>query len=226
MENKNVYDLKSVKLPYLAGGLLRLFVSLVEGPLGGLLVPGLFESAGITWLRKQVIDEAPTHQPIHFTGALAKKDSAVLEKEWPKSSAVNSNGFHFATVFDYAKAYRDGKTTPEEVAKKLLDAIEASNSSTPPLRAVVAVNREDVMKQAREATQRIKAGKPLTIFDGVPVAVKEEVDMLPYPTTVGTSSRGKTPAKEDETGVARRGAAGALMIGKTNMHEIGIGVTG
>src|SRR3990172_4522503 len=187
MENGNGYDLKSVKLPYLAGGLLRLFVSLVEGPLGGLLTPSLFDSSGINWLRKQVIDEAPTYLPIHFAGALAKKDSAVPKKEWPKSVAVDSRGFHFATVFDYAKAYRDGKTTPEEVAQKLLDAIETSNASTPPLRAVIAVKREDVMRQASEATQRIKAGKPLSIFDGVPVAVKDEVDMLPYPTTVGTA---------------------------------------
>jgi Asp-tRNA(Asn)/Glu-tRNA(Gln) amidotransferase A subunit family amidase len=226
MENKNMYDLKSVKLPYLSGGLLRLFVSLVEGPLGGLLIPSLFESAGISWLRKQVIDEAPTPQPLHFTGSHAKKDSAVPEQEWPKSSAVGSRGFHFATVFDYAKAYRDGKTTPEEVAKKVLGAIEASNSSTPPLRAVIAVNREEVMKQAREATQRIKAGKPLSVFDGVPVAVKDEVNMLHYGTMVGTAFLGKSPATEDATIVARMRTAGALLVGKTNMHEIGIGVTG
>ena len=226
MENKNIYDLKSVKLPCVSGGLLRLFVSLVEGPLGGLLIPSLFESAGISWLRKQIIDEAPTPQPLHFTGFYAEKNSAVPEQEWPKSSAAGSRGFHFSTVFDYAKAYRDGKTTPEEVAKKVLAAIEDSNSSTPPLRAVIAVNRENVMKQAREATQRIKAGKPLSIFDGVPVAVKDEVDMVPYPTTVGTAFLGKSPAKEDATSVARMRAAGALLIGKTNMHEIGINVTG
>ena len=226
MENKNVYDLKSVKLPYLSGGLLRLFVALVEGPLGKLATPSLFNSAGITWLRKQVIDEAPTHHPIHFTGSLATQDSNVSEKEWPQSSAIESRGFHFATVFDYAKAYRDGKTTPEETAQKLLDAVEASNASTPPLRAVIAINPEDVMRQAREATQRIKAGNPLSILDGVPVAVKDEIDMLPYHTTVGTSFLGKSPAKEDATVVARMRAAGALMIGKTNMHEIGINVTG
>ena len=52
MQNKNVYDLKSVKLPYLSGGLLRLFVSLVEGPLGGLLTPSLMQSAGIDRLRQ------------------------------------------------------------------------------------------------------------------------------------------------------------------------------
>jgi Asp-tRNA(Asn)/Glu-tRNA(Gln) amidotransferase A subunit family amidase len=226
MENKNVYDLKSAKLPYLTGRLLRLFVSLIEGPLGGLLIPSLLDSAGVNWLRKQVINEPPTHQPIHYADLLADKNVAVPEKEWPRASAIYTNGFQFATVFDYAKAYRDGKTTPEEVAIKLLDAIEASNSATPPLRAVIYVERDNVLKQAREATERIKAGKPLSIFDGVPVAVKDEIDMLPYRTTVGTAFLGKTPAIEDATVVARMRAAGALLIGKTNMHEIGIGVTG
>jgi Asp-tRNA(Asn)/Glu-tRNA(Gln) amidotransferase A subunit family amidase len=226
METKNVYDLKSVKLPYLAGGLLKLFVSLVEGPLGGLLIPSLFESAGINWLRKQVIDEPPTHHPIHFSGAEIRKSAAVPTQEWPKTSAVKSRGFHFTTVLEYAKAYRDGKTTPEEVAQKVMDAIEASNASNPPLRAVIYMDRDDVMKQAREATKRIKARKPLSVFDGVPVAVKDEIDMLPYRTTVGTSFLGQSPAKEDATVVARMRSAGALLVGKTNMHEIGINVTG
>jgi len=59
-----------------------------------------------------------------------------------------------------------------------------------------------------------------------PVAVKDELDMVPYPTTVGTSFLGKSPAKEDATVVARMRAAGALLVGKANMHEIGINVTG
>jgi Asp-tRNA(Asn)/Glu-tRNA(Gln) amidotransferase A subunit family amidase len=66
----------------------------------------------------------------------------------------------------------------------------------------------------------------LSIFDGVPVAVKDEVDMVPYPTTVGTAFLGKTPASADSTVVARMRQAGALLIGKANMHEIGINVTG
>jgi Asp-tRNA(Asn)/Glu-tRNA(Gln) amidotransferase A subunit family amidase len=73
---------------------------------------------------------------------------------------------------------------------------------------------------------RIREGKPLSVFEGVPVAVKDEVDMVPYETTVGTRFLGRTPAREDSTVVARMRAAGALLIGKANMHEIGIGVTG
>lgn len=225
MENKNAYDLKSVKLPYLAGGALKFFAALVEGPLGGLLTPSLFESAGINWLRKQTFEEAPTHLPIYFTGELQTETSAVPEKELPKKSS-DLKGFQFTSAHDLAKAYRSGKTTPEEVARKILDAIKESDSSSKPLKAFIAIYSDDIIRQARESTGRIKTGKALSIFDGIPIAVKDEINMTPYPTTVGTSFLGKEPAQEDATVVARLRSAGAVLIGKTNMHEIGINVTG
>lgn len=225
MQNKNVYDLKSVKLPYLAGGRLKLFASLVEGPLGGLLTPSLFESAGINWLRKQQYDENPTYLPLHALGRPHGEESAVPESEAPRQ-ASRTKGFQFPSVFDFAEAYRAGRLTPEEAAQKVLDAIQASDMGDKPLRAFIAVDREDVMRQARESTQRFKAGKPRGVFDGVPVAVKDEMDMTPYPTTVGTAFLGKTPAKEDAAVVARLRSAGALLVGKANMHEIGINVFG
>jgi len=221
-----VYDLISVKLPYLAGGMLRLFVKLVEGPLRSLLIPSLFKSSGITWLREQRFDEPPTPQPVNYSGTLAIEAQAVPEQEWPGPQSLPGLGFRFSTVQDYAKAYREGKITPEDVAHRVMEAIATSNTAEPPLRAIIAMDREAVLKQAREATKRIKEGQALSVFDGVPVAVKDEVDMLPYPTTVGTAFLGKSPCKEDSTVVARMRAAGALLIGKANMHEIGIGVTG
>lgn len=222
---KDIYDLKSVNLPYLSGGMLKLFASAVEGPLGGLLMPSLFESSGITWFRKQQFDEAPTHHPIHFAGALHKEAAAVAQDEWTMEPA-SGKGFHFSSIHDFAKAYRDGKTTPEKVALNVLDAIEASNKANPPLRAVIAVNREDVMQQARESTKRIKEGRALSLFDGVPVVIKDEVDVAGYHTTVGTAFLGKTPAEHDAEVVARLRNAGAIIVGKANMHEIGINVTG
>ncbi len=220
------YDLKSFKLPYLAGPLLRLFVALLESPLRGLLIPSLLRNAGITRLREQQIDEPPTLHPISFRGTLASKAGSVPKDELPGPPARPGLGFRFATAHDYARAYREGKTTPDEVARKVLEAIEASNAADPPLRAIIAVDREDVLKQARAATKRIENGQALSVFDGVPAVVKDEVDMVPYPTTVGTAFLGKSPAKEDATVVARMRAAGALLIGKANMHEIGVGVTG
>lgn len=230
MKNKTpqdpVYDLKSVKLPYLSGGMLRLFVQLVEGPLRSLLIPGLFKSAGITWLRKQHFDEPPTLQPVNYPGPIAVEPRAVPQHEWPSTPSLPGLGFRYSTVQDYARAYREGKITPENVAHRVLEAVVSSNAAEPPLRAIIAMLSEDVLKQARESTRRIQEGRALSVFDGVPVAVKDEVDMLPYPTTVGTVFLGKSPCKQDSTVVARMRAAGALLIGKANMHEIGFGVTG
>ncbi|MBU0703876.1 MAG: amidase, partial [Chloroflexi bacterium] len=226
MTPKVEYDLKSVKLPYLAGLPLRLFVALLESPLRGLLIPSLLDSAGISRLREQRIDEPPVMCPLRITGEPVSQAGSVPQAEWPGPPARPGPGFRFATAHDYARAYREGKTTPDQVARKVLAAIEASNSADPPLRAIIAVEREDVLKQAAAATKRIQEGRALSIFDGVPVAVKDEVDMAPYPTTVGTAFLGKSPAAEDSTVVARMRAAGALLIGKANMHEIGIGVTG
>ena len=187
----SIYDLQSVKMPYLAGPALRFFVALLEGPLGGLLTPSLLKSAGVTWLREQPVDEPPTTAPLHLTGTLNTEAAAVPEAERPQAAAAPGPGFHFATVYDYARAYREGTLTPEAVAAKVLDAIEASNRADPPLRAIIAANREDVLRQAHEATERIRSGHPLSPFDGVPVAVKDEVDMVPYPTTVGTAFLGR-----------------------------------
>jgi len=230
MKNKTTqnpeYDLKSVKLPYLAGGMLRLFVKLVEGPLRSLLIPSLFKSSGITWLREQRFDEPPTPQPVNYSATLAVEAQAVPQEEWPGAPSLPGLGFRYSTVQDYAEAYREGKITPEDVAHRVIEAIVTSNAAEPPLRAIIAMDREDVLRQAREATKRIKEGGALSVFDGVPVAVKDEVDMTPYPTSVGTAFLGKSPCKEDSTVVARMRAAGALLIGKANMHEIGIGVTG
>ena len=220
------YDLQSVDLPYLAGISLRLFVALLESPLRGLLMPGLFRSAGLTRLREQQIDEPPILHPITFAGTLASEARLVPKDEWPGPPAEPGPGFRFATVHDYASAYQEGKTTPDDVAHRVLEAIETSDAMDPPLRAFVAVDREDLLRQAGAATARFRNGQGLSVFDGVPVAVKDEVDMVPYPTTVGTSFLGTSPALEDATVVARMRAAGALLIGKANMHEIGIGVTG
>jgi len=67
----------------------------------------------------------------------------------------------------------------------------------------------------------------MSVFDGVPVAAKDEIDQAGYPTTIGTKIlRNAPPAARDCTAVARMRAAGAVMVGKANMHEIGIGVTG
>lgn len=209
------YVSESVRAPRLHGRALRAFVRLLENPLtAALLAPSLIQSLGVSKLRIAAIDEAPTAAPSHdHSGSGTGTD--VLPVAPVRSHPIR-------TIRDYADAFRRGLVTPEDVAERFLRAVADSDQNLPPLRAFIACYREDILSQARASTARHRAGKALGLLDGVPVAVKDELDMKPYPTTVGTRFLGKVAARADATVVRRLRDAGALLVGKTNMHEIGI----
>ena len=95
IEHNTVYDLKSVKMPYLSGFALRLFTELLESPLRSLLLPKLLRDGGIAWLREQYFEEAPTFQPLHYTREPAQMEARVPEAELPGPPAASQSGFHF-----------------------------------------------------------------------------------------------------------------------------------
>ena len=174
MQSNAAYDLKSVKLPYLSGAVLKLFVNMLEGTLGRLLIPSLLKNAGVTKLRQLHFEETPTNFPIHFTGILSTETAAVPESEWPKE-CKSGPGFQFASAWDYTEAYKNGKTSPEEVVKKIVTVIKSSDARNLPLRTFISIKSEEVMKLAQESAQRYKEERVLGPLDGVPVAVKDEV---------------------------------------------------
>jgi Asp-tRNA(Asn)/Glu-tRNA(Gln) amidotransferase A subunit family amidase len=215
------YELQSLKLPKLSGAGLAAFTAAVENPASrALLLGGLLENGGIPKLRRITLQEPPTFYPLVQPDQSTPRDQVAFEP------GAAPKDFPYLTARDYAKAYRDGTLNPVEVAERVLAAIEASDKGDTPLRAFIAINRQDVLAQAQAAQERIRSGHPLSLLDGVPVAVKDEIDMKPYPTTVGTCFLGSAPASEDSTVVARLRAAGALLVGKANMHEIGINPNG
>ena len=219
------YDLKSLNLPKLYGIGLELFTHLVENPAGrALLIGSLLENGGIPKLRQMQIDEAPTLYPLgeNESGpgpALPVPDYAAYE-------GLPASSVPYPTIRQYAQAYRRGSATPVTIAERVFSAVAASEALETPLRLFIAMQQEDVLAQARASVERIQGGEALSILDGVPVAVKDEIDMLPYPTTLGTRFLGKQPVAADSTVAARLRAAGALLIGKANMHEIGINPNG
>ncbi len=224
-ETASVYDLKSIKLPVLRGFALKVFTRLLESPFKRILLPSLLKTAGITAFRAHYFNEAPTCTPIlphHHNG---KQPSPISLNDLVQIATPGVNTFA-PSVLDYAKAYKRGEITPLDVAEKVITAIENSNHLNPPMRAVIKYAVGEIRQQAQDSTLRHQQGKALSLFDGVPVAVKDEVDMAPFGTSVGTGFLGDSPCKEDATVVSKMRAAGALLIGKTNMHEIGIGVTG
>lgn len=215
------YELRTLDLPKMTGAALKAFTRLVENPASRrLVINSLLENGGILKHRATIVEEPPTFYPL--VSPQPPDGAGPVEFE----AGQRSPDLPYRTIRDYANAYRQGTLTPVEAAERVLAAIEASEQGERPLRVFIAVQREDVLRQAREATERIRAGQALGLLDGVPVAVKDEMDMTPYPTTVGTRFLGSTPAVQDATVVARLRAAGALLVGKTNMHEIGIAPNG
>ena len=225
------YDLKSIRVPRLWGVPLKTLVSLLEnGYSRKLLETPLIKEAGVDKLRSLVLDNAPIMTPKYPKGrsmSAANAKETLKTFDFSQHPTLDNPGFRPQNVFDFATAYRNGTTSPVEVAKHVINAIKTSNEGSTPLRAIINSNEQDIIRHAEASKKRIDAGKAYSVLDGVPVAVKDELDMVPYTTSVGTSIFGKdNSASEDATVVARLRAAGALLIGKTNMHEIGIGVTG
>jgi Asp-tRNA(Asn)/Glu-tRNA(Gln) amidotransferase A subunit family amidase len=214
------YDLTTARLPKLGTAALRAVVALAENPVvGPALISKLKKDGGISGIRDLRVDEPPTLMPILGAG----------DRPMPPFAPTAPNatpGFHCPGIDDYHAAYRSGRITPLDVAEKFLARRIESEQGPRPLRAFIAVDRENVLAQAKASAERWRAGKPLGLFDGVPAAVKDEMDVAGYGTTVGTKFLGRTPASEDCTVAARLRAAGALLVGKANMHEIGINVTG
>ena len=224
----DTYNLRSLDLPKLNGRTLRLFAtSLDNGALRSVLGGQLMKQGGVYYLRELRFTDPPTFYPLAIEEASTLRDTppadvAALEAEL----LAMPNREPLPSAADYARAYRDNTAHPEAVAEAVLAAIADADDDPRPLRAFRATNRDDLLAQARASAERLRAGRPLSLLDGVPVAVKDEVDQIPYGTTVGTRFLGQSPAAEDATVVARLRAAGALLIGKTNMHEIGINPDG
>lgn len=215
------YDLKSVKLPRLGTAGLRALVAALELPvIGPVLTERLKRDGGLTRIRDITPDDAPLLYP------LLPADDRPVPPLVHATAPHEPPGFRFPGIDDYTAAYRDGRITPLDVAGHFLAQHEQSEKDSPGLRAFIAVHADEVMAQARSSTERWRAGRALGPFDGVPVAVKDEIDQAGYPTTIGTKFLVDTPALDDATPVARLRAAGAMLVGKTNMHEIGINVTG
>mgnify|MGYP001326928103 CR=1 FL=1 len=136
----------------------------------------------------------------------------------PKAEAAEPFPYEEITVNQLLKGYSNGTYTTEEVVQAYLDRIETYESS---YNAFTVLN-PDAIEQAREIDRRRAAGEPLGPLAGIPVVVKESVDMTGFPATFGWEALGPNgslqliPAK-DAPVVARLKKADAIIIGRTNI---------
>jgi aspartyl-tRNA(Asn)/glutamyl-tRNA(Gln) amidotransferase subunit A len=121
-----------------------------------------------------------------------------------------------------AHAIRSMEIRAEDVMHATLDALARRNG---PINAFVAHDAQASLEAARRVDVAIRAGETLGVLAGVPLAIKDNCYTTDFPSTAGSHVRGAERAAQDATSVARLRAAGAIVVGKTNMHEWAYGAT-
>ncbi|MGN6332407.1 MAG: amidase family protein [Motilibacteraceae bacterium] len=124
-----------------------------------------------------------------------------------------------ATVAELADALAAGRTTAVELARAYLARIEAVDRNGPGITSIRCVC-PDALEQAEASDARRTSGGVRGRLDGVPVLVKDNVDVAGVPTTAGTVALAASVPAVDAPLVARLREAGAVVLGKTNLTEL------
>ncbi|KAL1564577.1 fatty acid amide hydrolase-like [Salvia divinorum] len=241
------YQYEEIEAPHLTGIGLKLFVKVLEAPLIGSLIISQLKKKNkmIEMLRNTVIPETPMFKP-EFpprepeTGVVPVDEDQRPEErvelalkslpdyEPAKSLSTDaSSTFRYWKIRDYAYAYRSKITTPSIVAERFIAAMDKFNNMKPPTPLLISYDPELVRKQAAASTRRFEEGCPVSILDGIFMAIKDDIDCFPHPSKGGTTFFHEVrPVEEDAASVGRLRSCGVILVGKANMHELGLGTTG
>jgi aspartyl-tRNA(Asn)/glutamyl-tRNA(Gln) amidotransferase subunit A len=126
------------------------------------------------------------------------------------------------TIEEFARQLRAGKTTSQEVTAACLKRIASDNGR---LNAFILVMADRALDEARQADRDLAAGVDRGPLHGVPISIKDIVDIRDLPTTAASRVREGHLAVRDAGVVARLRHAGAVFVGKNNLHEFAYGTT-
>ncbi|MFZ9014276.1 MAG: amidase, partial [Alphaproteobacteria bacterium] len=116
--------------------------------------------------------------------------------------------------------YRSGESDPVHVTEAYLTSISKKNAK---LNAFLNITSEDALQAASASINRWRSGSALSPIDGVPIAIKDNIDLCGFETTNGCKFG--PIARQDAYVVKRLKAAGAIILGKLNQHELALGTT-
>ncbi|MGW2771746.1 amidase [Streptomyces olivaceoviridis] len=126
------------------------------------------------------------------------------------------------SLTEAADAIRARRLSPVELTDSVLERIAQTE---PHLHAYVTVTAERARRAAREGEHEIAAGRYRGPLHGIPMGVKDLIDVAGVATTAGSRVRADHRAQTDSTVAARLTRAGAVLLGKTHTHEFAYGLT-
>ncbi len=141
---------------------------------------------------------------------------------------MNETDLAYASIGDIARFFRAGKLSPAELTEVLLKRIERLH---PKLNAFITVTAELARAQAKSAEAELfsarkrKSHADRGLLHGIPISLKDNICTAGVRTTAGSKILGGFFPERDAKVVTRLKEAGAVFLGKTNLHEFAYGVT-
>ena len=132
------------------------------------------------------------------------------------------NPLHATDIPTLAMMLRAGDTTSGALLESCLEQVAAHNATA---NAFITVTADRARAQARAADRELSAGHPRSPLHGIPISLKDLIDVEGVATTAASAVRGHHSAARDASVVARLREAGAIVVGKCNLHEFAFGTT-
>jgi len=129
----------------------------------------------------------------------------------------------FPTLLAASQAIRAKQISPLELTRICLQRSEAID---PQVNAFITITAESALNEARLATEEIVRSQYRGVLHGIPLAIKDLFDVRGVPTTAGSPLLKDNVAQDDAFVVKQLREAGAIFLGKLNLHEWALGVTG
>ena len=126
------------------------------------------------------------------------------------------------TIVEFGRRLRARDITSEQVTEDCLQRIHDEN---PRLNAFIHVMADEARQRARQADQELATGLDRGPLHGVPLSIKDLLDIRGVPTTAASRVREGHVANRDAPAIAHLVQAGAVFLGKTNLHEFAFGTT-
>ncbi len=127
------------------------------------------------------------------------------------------------SVVEAGKLFRSGSLTSKQLTEAYLSGIEKLE---PQLNAFISVLNEEALRTAAERDEELKNGKDRGPLHGIPIVIKDLMDVEGTKTTVGSEAFKDRQSTSDATVVRKLKEAGCILLGKTNMNAFAAGVSG
>ncbi len=149
-------------------------------------------------------------QSFASSGPIAENE-VQTGSDWAKSQIFE------ASITELSEMLQNGDITSLELCKVYLERIEKFDKSGPVLNSIISIN-SSALAQAKQLDLELQAGKSRGKLHGIPILIKDNIDVSGFPTTLGKKT--DKVLSEDAAAVKKLTEQGAIILGKTNLSTL------